>query len=131
MKKLILFFVLLTSIFVNVQNSWGQTNLPCLTMASQVEVDRCIAFQYMKIYHEMDTVYHHLVRQLEDTLYQDALRTAQDAWRVFVTNHCECEAHVHRDGSMANLMRYKCLMTATESRIESLELLLQNNELER
>ncbi|WP_291276110.1 lysozyme inhibitor LprI family protein [Flavobacterium sp.] len=94
---------------------------------TQAEMNETAFKSYQKVDTELNKVYKHLLKVLEEDEIKMLVKAQKD-WIKFRDSHCEFEAHEYEGGSIQPLIRLTCLEVQTKKRIEDLQSILKNRE---
>ncbi|MGE0884849.1 MAG: lysozyme inhibitor LprI family protein [Blastocatellales bacterium] len=116
---------LLLPIGAPAQKKLSQHKPVCGDLMTQGEMNRCAQDEYRKADAELNKVYQQVMAKLTPE-HKAKLKTAQLAWIQFRDAHCECEAFTFDGGSMQPLIRFTCLDSETQHRINQLKSLAED-----
>ncbi len=94
---------------------------PCDNAQSTVDMGNCAGVEYQKADAELNRVYKQLMASLEDREYEEALKTAQQAWLKYRDAHCDFRAFQNRSGTIYTVVHRTCLTTMTRARTKELQ----------
>jgi uncharacterized protein YecT (DUF1311 family) len=107
------------------QKKQPQGKTACGDSMTQQEMNRCAQDEYRKADAELNKVYQQTMAKLSPE-HKAKLKAAQLAWIQFRDAHCECEAFTFDGGSMQPLIKFTCLDSETQRRVQQLKSLAED-----
>lgn len=107
------------------QKKQPQRKTVCGDLMTQQEMNRCAGDEYRKADAELNKVYQQTMAKLTPE-HKPKLKAAQLVWIQFRDAHCDCEAFTFDGGSMQPLIKFTCLESETQHRIQQLKSLAED-----